>query len=390
MKNRILHLIPALSSGGAERQLVNVVGSTSPEEFTHFVCTIGKAGFYEPLVRASGYEVCELNTVEERPWFAAAKKFAAIVEEYKPDLINTWLYDANVTGRISKLRNNFRVPIVTSLQATDYEPETIAAGNWSPVRNDLLRRFDKLLMHLTKPYFVACSKFVQSSFEQRLGIAPKRTRVIYNAVNPESLVCQPNEPVEARHELAIPADGFVFLNVGRLDPQKNHLRLLEAFAQILPYVPNAYLVIIGIGDLETPLREKIDALRIGKYVRLAGRRADIGACLAMADVFVFPSLFEGLPLALVEAMFKSLPCIAGDIEVLREVITDGETGLLVNPYQVEEIAQLMIKLYEQPKLRQRIGENGLQEAKNRFNAKVTAVEWENFYRRIIGENKQSL
>ncbi|CAN5172390.1 N/A [soil metagenome] len=385
MTNRILHLIPTLMSGGAERQLVNVVGSTSPEDFTHLVCTLNESGFYAPLIREKGYEVRELGINGKRPWFKAAPKFAEVVREYEPDLINTWLYDANITGRIAKLRGSFKTPLVTSLQATDYEPETIRSGNWSPKKVEVLRQIDKITMRLTQPYFVACSKFVQTSFEKRLGIPPKKTRMIYNAVNPESLICGDEAPQKVRQELNIPDDAFVYLNIGRLDPQKNQLRLLEAFARILPSLTNAYLMIVGAGRLEGELKDLVKTLGIEKNVRLIGRRKDVGACLSAADVFVFPSLFEGLPLALVEAMFKSLPCIAGDIEVLREVITDGKDGLLVNPHEISEIAAAMIKLFEQPKLCRQLGEQALKEVETNFHAKVTAIEWEDFYRQIISE-----
>lgn len=386
MKKCILHLIPTLASGGAERQLVNVVGNTSPDEFDHLVCTLNEPSFYAPLIRNSGYEIRALGTTGKHPWMSGAAKFISVIREYQPDLINTWLYDANITGRIAKLRGNFKIPIVVSLQSTDYEPETISAGKWSPQKVKVLKLIDKTTINLTKPYFVACSRFVQDSFVRRLEINKSKIRVLYNFVNPDSLKCEDDAPQNIRQELNIPLDAFVYLNLGRLSPEKNQARLLEAFAQILPSVPKAFLVIVGAGALENDLKNLANSLQIEHRVRFAGRREDVGACLEMADVFVFPSLFEGLPLSLIEAMFKRLPCVAGDIEVMREVITDESKGLLVNPYKSEEIAQAMIRLCEDAELRRRIGENGWREAEQNFNAKKAVVGWESFYRQIIQEN----
>lgn len=389
MKKRILHLIPTLASGGAERQLVNVVGSTSPDEFEHLVCTLSDPLFYAPMIWESGYEIRELKTKGKRPWLSGANKFFSVIREYQPDLINTWLFDANIIGRLAKLRGKLKIPIVVSLQLTDYEPETITSGNWSPKKVAALRLIDKTTISLTKPYFIACSRFVQDSFVERLNIDLSKTNVLYNFVNPDALECEPDAAEKVRQELNIPPDAFVYLNLGRISPEKNQMRLTEAFAQILPSVSQAFLVIVGAGvpELENELKKAVKRLQIEHRVRFAGRREDVGACLEMADVFVFPSLSEGLPLSLIEAMFKSLPCIAGDIKVMREVITDESKGLLVNPHQTEEIARAMTQLYENPDLCRRLGENAWREVEQNFNAKKAVVGWENFYRQIIRENE---
>ena len=270
---------------------------------------------------------------------------------------------------------------------TDYEPETIRAGNWSPTKVEGLRLIDKLTTKLTNPHFTACSNTVKKSYQKKLSIPDSRIKVIYNGVEPELLKCDEQAPRHLRQEIEIPADGFVFISVGRLAPQKNYSFLLKAFAQVVAAIPHSYLVIVGTGPSEQELKDLAGSLGIDHRVRFLGKRKDVGACLEMADVFVMPSLFEGHPLALVEAMFKRLPSVASNIEVLREVLTDNENGLLFNPNEADDLATAMIKLYCQPELRERLGRQAFEDAERRFHIRRIAAEWEDYYRDVISENE---
>ncbi len=288
---RILHIIPSLAGGGAERQLANITCSTAKNEFSHCVCTFNDSEFFAPVIREAGHQVHQLNTSGKHPWFSATTKINSIIRDYKPDVITTWLFDASVVGRlISLLKPN--IPLICSLHLTEYEPESIRAGNWSPTKVEGLRLIDKLTTQLTNPYFTACSNGVKKSFSKRLGIAESKIKVMYNGIEPELLKCDEQAPQRIREEAGVPADAFVFISIGRLAPQKNYPFLLKAFTQVLAAAPQSYLVIVSVGPLEQELKDLAVSLNINHRVRFLGRRRDIGACLEMADVFVMPSLFE--------------------------------------------------------------------------------------------------
>lgn len=379
---KVLHLIPSLTSGGAERQLVNLVGSTSKEIIGHVVCVINEPYFFAPNIREAGCKVIKLGISDKHPFLKAASKFRSAVRQEKPDVIHSWLYDANVSARLANLLNG-KIPIVTSLQLADYEPETALVGNYNPLKVRALRAIDKFSAILAKPYFVPCSEFVKNSYQRYYGIDENKTRVIYNSVDPKLLAVSEADLKKTREKLALPSDAFIYLNVGRLDPQKNHKILFEAFRQTAAEIPNAFLLLAGVGDLEKELKKLAEDLAIDEKVIFLGRRNDVGALLELADVFVFPSFFEGLPVALIEAMFKSLPCVASQIEVFNEVITDGETGLLIDPTSPTELKDAMIKLYKNTDLRKSLGEKAFHKAKTKFHTDTTAKEWENFYRKIL-------
>ncbi|HQU85464.1 MAG TPA: glycosyltransferase [Pyrinomonadaceae bacterium] len=383
-KMKILHLIPTLSSGGAERQLVNLVTSTSKESFDHVVCVINNSDFFAGDIRRAGYKVIDLKISAKRPFFQAASAFRKIIKEEKPDVIHSWLYDANVSARIGNLGSG-KIPIVTSLQLADYEPEAAIIGNWNPHKVRALKAIDKMTAVMTKPYFVPCSQFVKDSYKTFYGLDEAKTEVIFNSFSSEILKVSEADVEKVAVEFSFPQDTFVFLNVGRLDPQKNHKLIFDAFRQVLTEIPNAVLLLAGIGGLEDQLKKYVAELKIEEKVYFLGRRSDVGALLEFADVFVFPSFFEGLPVALVEAMFKSLPCIASRIKVFEEVLTDGETGLLIDPNNAVELKEAMIELYNDGSLRKKLGENAFREANEKYDIAVTAKEWENFYLKVKGK-----
>jgi glycosyltransferase involved in cell wall biosynthesis len=378
---KVLHFIPTLSSGGAERQLVNLVTSTDRDLIEHVVCTIKEPDFFAPAIREAGYEIVDLGIEQKRPIFRAANAFRSVVAKHRPDIVHTWLYDANVSARLASLLRR-RLPFVTSLQLPDYEPDAARFSNWNPVKVFGLRQIDKFTATLKRPHFVPCSEFVKKSYQQYFGIPDERATVIYNSINPETLESRPGRAEEMRRSLGLPDDAFLILNVGRLDPQKNHPLMFEGLKRAAAAIPNGYLLLAGAGPLEAKLKRDASEMGIGERVRFLGRREDVADLLGTADVFLFPSLFEGLPVALIEAMYKGLPVITSRSEVLSEVVDDGRTGLLVDPNSAHELENALVKLYSDPGLREKLGAAAHEEAITRFSVADTTAKWESLYKSI--------
>jgi glycosyltransferase involved in cell wall biosynthesis len=383
---RILHIIPSLASGGAERQLTNIISNTTASEFSHHVCTFKDSEFFASVIRKTGHQVNDLEIFKKHPWYSSTRKIISFINNYKPDLITTWLYDASIVGRLAHLIKP-DIPLVCTLHSVDYEPETISASGWSPVKIEGLRWIDKLTYKLTKPYLIACSNTVKNSYSRRLGIAGENVRVIYNSVDPASLNFSEEYSQSLRREFKIPPDGFVYMSVGRLVPSKNFSFLLKAFVKVLAAEPNTYLIIIGGGPLEEELKKLSAALNIAHRVRFLGIRKDVGACLEMADAFVMTSLYEGHPVALIEAMFKKLPTVSANIEVLQELVTDGKNGLLFDLSKPDELPTAMIKLSRRLELRERLSNQAFEEVERRFHIDIIAAEWSDFFHYVINLQK---
>ncbi len=382
---KILHLIPTLSSGGAERQLVGLVLTSSQARVSHIACVISDSSFLGPTLAENGFQVIELGLNAKRPFISGALAFRKIIELYQPSVIHSWLYDANIVARLALLPFN-RIPLVTSWQLTDYDPVTIASAGWSPIKIAGLKILDQVTSLISTPHFVACSETVRHSFDRHFKCKGRGVRTIYNSVDLKALASTPDSNSRLKNELGLPNDAFVFLNVGRLDPQKNQQLILRAFSDVIGYAPNSYLLLVGVGGIEHQLRELTDELGLSNKVRFLGMRNDVGDLLHLADVFVFPSLMEGLPVALVEAMYKSLPCIASRLDVFREVIDDREDGLLVDPNSPSELANAMIELYKDVDFRQTLGMRAYEKALSKFNATTNSRQWEALYSEIVSNH----
>lgn len=156
-----------------------------------------------------------------------------------------------------------------------------------------------------------------------------------------------NLPVSRKkycEELNIPENATIFISVGELISRKNHICAIEAFAKAA--MANAYYIICGIGELEEELQVKICELGLSEKVKLLGYRLDVKEILRASDVYIFPSFQEGLPVALMEAMACGIPCLVSKIRGNTDLIDEGKGGLFFEPTDNNELAKLMIQMYE--------------------------------------------
>lgn len=378
---RVLHVIPTLSGGGAERQLVNVVSNTSREDFDHRVCILRNENFYLSEKCPDNVKVITLGLKGKYPWLAGAGRIRRLIRECRPDVIHSWLFDGDISARLAQLFHR-PIPLITSLQSVPYEPETIKAAGLSPAKVLGLRKIDSWTARLTDTYFVACSKFVAGSAEKWLGVDSSRIEVIYNSVDTSTLRCDGQRPAGIRRELCLNDDDFVFLGVGRLDEGKGFGDLIAAFKGVAEHSEKVRLVIVGKGALHERLDGQIGSLGLRGKVVLAGERRDVGCCLEMADAFVFPTRFEGLGIALIEAMSKGLPCIASKLPVLEEVIDHRRNGLLVEAGNRQAWEDAMIELYNDTSLRDSFGQAARKAVSENFMSCVLMPKWERLYRSL--------
>lgn len=381
---RVLHVITTLGRGGAERQLVNLVNNTTPGEFEHLICYLHPPGDFELELKQAGHKVVCMDLPRRAPWLFAPLSLIPILKRFRPNVVQTWLYEADFAVRLSVPRKS--IPIVNTLHMPTYEPETIAAGRWPNWKMQTLRQIDRITARWAKPLFIAVSDTVRKSAVKQLGVPPSDVRIIYNSIDLETLKSSPGASEKLRADLDIPSDGFVFLNVARLAPQKGQAQLLDAFHLVALQNSNTYLVFAGDGPLRKELEALADSLGVSERVRFLGRREDVGTCLELGNAFVFPSLFEGLPLAPVEAMLKGLPCIATKIGSLEEIITNRENGILVPLGAVAELAQAMTEICNDKELRNSLASRAQVLAYQRFERHHGLMSWENLYREVAKTN----
>jgi glycosyltransferase involved in cell wall biosynthesis len=196
---------------------------------------------------------------------------------------------------------------------------------------------------------IAVSASVKQFMVKQRGLAESRVRVVYNGAPLAEF--SPMEPAAAsaeRRRWNIPADSPLLLSVGRLDEQKGYRYFLDAVAQLRTAGRRVVAMLVGDGPQLEQLRAQCRTLGITDDVMFAGFQSDVRRLQAMADIQVFPSLWEGTPLTLFEAMAMRLPIVATWVDGLGEVLRDGETGRLVPPRDATALATAIAGLLDHP------------------------------------------
>lgn len=226
---------------------------------------------------------------------------------------------------------------------------------------------------------ICVSQEARVSFLLR-GVPAEKLEVVHNGIRPRPAA---STRAEVRERMGIPPDDRLILTVGRLQERKGYRTLLEAVPAIAERVPDAHFLWVGEGPLEGQLRERVRKLGLEDRVLLAGRREDVPDLLAAADLFVLPSLVEGLPLAMLEAMGAGLPVVGTRVCGTSEVVRDGATGRLVEAGDACSLATAILEPLEDPRLAARWGAAGHSLAEREFCAGRMAKETAGIYDELL-------
>ncbi len=193
-----------------------------------------------------------------------------------------------------------------------------------------------------------------------------------------------------REELGISKDKILVLFIARFTLHKQPLTLIRAFAKALQQNPNMYLLMVGDGDQKQEAIQLIDELQIKDNITLESFRQDVPDILAASDIFVLPSLWEGLPIGLLEAMAMSKAIIASNVDGTSEIIEDGVNGRMVQTNNlIENTATALLELSNNPLLRETFQQNARNTVKDRFNAATMTREIETIYLTTLAKHKEN-
>jgi glycosyltransferase involved in cell wall biosynthesis len=237
----------------------------------------------------------------------------------------------------------------------------------------IFARVDRFLLNYTNRIICVCRSDYDKAIDCGL-VNPDRTSIVFNGIETDKFL-QPIDREIARKIFGIAPGELVFGNVGRLCEQKGHKFLLQAFAKVSG-CPR--LMIIGDGELRDESILLANKLNIGDRVSFLGARSDVHEFLSAIDIFVMPSLWEGQPIALLEALAIGKPCIASAVDGIPESIVDGVNGYLVNPRDVEGLARVMNFATESNNLH-KVSKSSFSTISQKLSAKNMAIEIGNIY-----------
>jgi glycosyltransferase involved in cell wall biosynthesis len=350
---RVLYVIEALGEGGTEMSLAELLPGLRDAGVDPVVVCLksrGDEGVEHSLVRR-GFDV---RVLEPGGMFAQVRQLQKIIRAERPGLVHTMLWRANQVGRLATLR---RVPLVTSLVNESYGAVRRADPHVRTGGLRLAQTIDIATSHLLTTGFHAVSQSVKDAEVRDLRLPRSRVTVVRRGRDEGRL----GAPTSDRRTAARRAYGVsdaqpVLVNVGRQEYQKGHRRVLAAFPGVLAAYPTTVLLSAGRTGNETPALEQLVAeLGVSAAVRFVGHVSAVGDFLMAGDVFVFPSLYEGMPGAVLEAMAIGLPIVASDIPSVREVVEPGKNALLVDPNDHRGLADAIGRLLGDAELRHVFG-----------------------------------
>jgi glycosyltransferase involved in cell wall biosynthesis len=382
-KLRVVHFIEGLGPGGAERLLYTNLKHLDPTRVESIVLTLFSHGdhWIEPI-RQLGVRVETLGCSGYRDLRPGISRLISWLRRERPDLLHTHLWGANIVGRVAG--RICGVPVISSIHNPDYEAEAWSDGsNVSLTKRRLIRELDRWTARFGCRRMIAVSDYVRQSAHHHLGFPLDRIDLLYNPIDTETFE-QPAKRTrnEIFEELGLPQDSQVLLNVGRLTPQKGLLYAIQSLPLILKEFPNACLLSVGEGNDPqwlAKLKSEIQSTKTESNVHLLGARRDVGDLLRACDLFVFPSLHEGLGIALIEAMASGCACVASSTGPVPEVVHHGVDGWLVPPRDAQKLAEAVSTLLSDPELRTKLGSAARISALSRFRPESSAERLTEIY-----------
>jgi glycosyltransferase involved in cell wall biosynthesis len=366
-KMRVFYVINSLRIGGAEQLLVNLARHLERERFEMVVCALWSDGPIGETLREAGVAVHCLNKKPSLYSPGTLYELIRLMRREKPDVVHAQLFAANFYGRLAGLMSG--VPVLISTE------QNVIQG-----KRRLHIWADRVLARRTDA-IITVSQAVREAIAAELRHPSAPLEVIYNPVDLDRFRPD-NRREEVRAALGLEPEQIALGMVGRLVEAKGHRYLLEALAILLPQHPQARLLIIGDGVLRGELEELGRELGIADAVRFLGLRRDIPDLLNALDIFVFPSIWEGLPVALLEAMACELPVVASDIAPVHEVVGDRRAALLVPPTDIQGLAGAIARLLADRQLARQLAAAGRERVKEKFSARACVRKLQDLYTRL--------
>lgn len=368
----ILHLRKAF-----ERNLpvfINFVRGVDNRRFTHIVCYLGEDPGYHNTLTDLGYEVIYLGFSKKsleifNPFVIT--KLSGILRQKNIDIIHCQKHKPTIYGSLAALvaGNISVIAHVHGLARTRSWKRKLT--NWI-----LLRGVKKI---------VAVSESVRKDvISNNWGLDPHKVITVKNCIDLSTIDRIRISKGESRAQLGLAEDEIVFGTVGRLAATKGQSYLIEAFALVKERIPNARLVITGNGPLFSELEKKAANLGVASSVLFTGYRNNVFEMLRAFDIFVLPSLAEGLSIALLEAMASGLPIIASDVGGIPEVFGNCKCGKLVKPKEVRSLAAAMIEIsYLDNDSKKDLGAHGRTRIEEEFTADVMIKKLTELYESVL-------
>lgn len=378
-KIRLMHIINCFTFAGAEILVYNIAERIDKTRFDVFICSIGTndcvvESNIKKMLQNKSITVLELEKPSQKNRIGGILRLAGLLRQYRIDVINTHCSSPDFYGKIAGFLVG--VPFIYST--------VHGKVGYKRTREIFLR-------HLTTNY-IAISEYIKNYMREDLGVPFDKIEIIRNGV--ESADYHSIDRQAAKKaimtELGIDINKRVVASIGRLVQLKGHNYLIDAARDILNKYDDVHFLIVGNDKIDIEwangLKRLVKDKKLEKYFTFTGTRNDINNILAGTDVFVLPSLTEGLPLTVLEAMASGVPVVSTDVGSVSEVVKHRENGLLIPPGNSQPIAQSVIELLDNWEWAGNMAENARKLVRSKYSIEETAKGYEDLYLRNYYRN----
>jgi glycosyltransferase involved in cell wall biosynthesis len=357
-RKKIIHIIQSLDSGGCENMLLRtlplIVG------FEHTIITLRDRG---ELARNFEEKNIHVINIGQKSFFDIGSygQLLKTVENEQPNIVITYLFHADAIGRLF-LQTFTKYKIIPFLRTT-----------YNHKKYFLARLFEKTTKYFVK-YYLANSESVHNFYVKNIGITPEKITVVPNGIDVD-FYNKVERSESLRESLGIGKKEVAIICVANLHINKGHAYLLESFENIYEKYKNIKLLIVGDGEERINLLDQIENYRSKNNILFLGRRDDVPKLLKISDIFVLPTLFEGMSNALMEAMASKLPIVTTNIPENRNLIENLTNGILVPTENSKALRDSLVQLFKSIEKRTILASAAKNSIKKRFDINIIAEKW---------------
>lgn len=371
---RIAFILTGLGMGGAERQVCDLSDEYAKKGYD--VLLISLTGQSKVLPKNKSIKVVEFN-ISKSPIvvFCALLKSRTLINNFKPDIVHSHMYHANIFSRMLKLCS--KIPFLIN---------TAHSNNEGGRLRMLSYRYTDFLTNLTTNVSIDATE----AFIKNGAVKKDKIITVVNGIDTERFQYSNEYRCEKREQLGFGDDVIFYVAVGRLCEAKDYSNMFKAFSLLIKKLDNSTIIprlgVIGVGELSDELEILAKELRIIDYIQFLGLQNDVEKWLSAADFYLMSSAWEGLPLAIAEAMSCKCFIISTDCGGVKEML--GDNGLLVPPKNHTSFAQAMIDgLNFTPEFMSSCKINARNSAVSKFSLPKIATKWLILYNDIITQKK---
>jgi len=374
-KIKVLHIFSTLPVGGAEILMLNIVKNIDRNRFDIVVSCLGEEGVIGRQIKDYGVEVVSFNSKRignlSVPLLCKLRKF---VKKGDFDIVHTHMYHANLYGRIAACLAG--VPVILSGVHNIYQKRK---------RHRIF--INRVLSKITDRVVVGSSA-VMEDVKRYDRVPEEKIEVLPHGIDTD-IFMKKHDRYIVRERLGLSLEDYVVGNVARLEEAKGQRFLIDAVRILKDKGLDIKCLIVGSGSLEKELKDLVIKNRIENDVIFLGTRQDLPELFSAMDIFILPSLWEGVPLALLSSMAAGLPVVTTHAGGIRDIVVDGKNGLVVPPSDPLTIAVAIERIFKDTELQKRLSENARREIIQHHSARVMTKRLEELYTSLLNHSRRA-